>query len=396
MDKLDHAIDDVDGDVRRAMAELSGDTQAKDDTTDAGHDAPVNQGNEVDTRTAAEIARDPMGRFARRSSDSKPDAAAKEPTTTAESTPKDQAPPPTSDSNAAGGPPSSWSLKSKAAWDALPADVRADIAKREVEVSQGLKALGDYRELKPYADMAQQNNTTIAKALDHFVRIDTICKQDLGAGLAFIVQNSGRNQQQAAELFASLAEKFGGQSLARQPAPAAPNAVTSHQGDPLHELLQPLIQPLVQKIGTLESSLTQRQQAEQTRQLQTLSQAIEQFSSDPSNRYFPELEGMITRLLESGIVPRTGNPTADLRAAYDMAARAHPEVSQALIEQRLSTEAEAKRKREQEAADKAKAASRSMGGSRVPGAFVSNDPGNDGPDDVEADVRRALRQLSMV
>jgi hypothetical protein len=394
----DEIIDDVDDDVRKAIAELSGDAPPADKivSDDPGTTSSA-AGNGTDTRTAAEIARDASGRFAKRDA-TKADTPPTTDTTTPAGTHKDaSAVPSAADAPPVGGPPASWSVKAKAAWDQLPADVKADIAKREGEVAQGLKALTDYKDLKPFADLATQHNTTIAKALDRYVRIDQLCNRDLPAGLAMIAQNSGLNQQQAAELFAGLAQKFGGTVPAKQPGTTTPNGAAAPTADnPLHELLQPLLQPLVQKIGTLEGSLTQRQQDEQRSAMQRQSQAIQEFANDPANRYFPELEEMMTRFLESGIVPRTGNAIADLRAAYDMAARAHPEVSQALIEQRLTAEAEAKRKREQEAADKARNASRSMSGSRVPGTVTRDTPqGGGDSDDVEADVRAAIRQLSM-
>ena len=409
--KEDPIVDDVDDDVRKAMAELRGeaipDPVVNDnDEPDAGDIAgDVGGGDEPPKGTV----RDAHGRFVKKSSDAAASEVGKADSggtgtggaDKTAATPDDQS---QSQPAANIAPPASWSIKAKAAWDQLPADVRSDIAKREGEMAQGLAALRDYKDLKPYADMAQQHGTTIAGALDHFVKMESLCRRDLGAGLAFIAQNSGLNQQQAAQLFSGLAQKFGGSVPATQPGAQPQNGQPNAQDNTLHELLAPLLNPLVSKIGALESNLTQRQQMDQQAQLRMQSQAIEQFAADPANRFLPELEGHMTQLFQSGMIPRTGNPAADLRAAYDMAARMHPEVSQALIEQRLQAEAETKRKEEQERAAKAKAASRSMSGSRVPGTVVKPPPSqqqNDSgfvqrdSDDVTADVMEAIRQLSM-
>ena len=143
--------------------------------------------------------------------------------------------------------------------------------------------------------------------------------------------------------------------------------------------------------------MTTQQQQAQTHLRTSIQSALESFRADPANRYFDNLEETIADLFEKGVVPRTGDHMGDLRKAYELAARMNPEVSEALIEQRLREQEEAKRKREQEAADKARKASRSISGSRVPGTVVQpRDEGLSGPDDVEADVRRAFKTLSQV
>jgi hypothetical protein len=296
----------------------------------------------------------------------------------------------------AGGPPPSFSVKTKAEWQAIPEHVRADIVKREAEMQQGLVALRDYKDLKPYAEMAQRHNTSIKDYIDRTLRIEGLIKQDLGAGIAHIAQNAGLNQQQAAQLFANLAQKLGGHA----PSPQA----GSPQGDadPLAEALSPILnkmlQPYLQKVDTLHTSYTSREQADRNAQAQSLGQALQTFASDPNNKFYADLEGQMTQLFERGLVPVTGNHQADIKAAYDMAARMHPEVSEALIEQRLRDKEEARRRTEQEAADKAKQASRSLTGSRIPGSRVvetqdASASNGSYDSDLEADVMRAYRAV---
>lgn len=298
----------------------------------------------------------------------------------------------------AGGPPPSWSVKAKAAWDDLPADVRADIAKREGEVAQGLSALRDYKDLKPYAEMATKHGTTLKKALDSYVGIENVLKQDIGKGMAIIAQNYGLDQARAGQLFAKLAQQFGAQvspgvNGSNGAAPSNHGHGAPQPGDPLYNVLKPFIDPLNHQITQLSSKLTSREEADRNASQQSLAKAIDTFSSKPENRFYPDLEETITRLFETGMVPLTGNHEGDLRAAYDIAAQMVPEVREALIEQRLRGNKDAERRQEQEAADKARKASRSLTGSRVPGTVTKTEPGikKSYDDDLAADVMAAMR-----
>lgn len=276
-------------------------------------------------------------------------------------------------------PPPSWSVKSKAAWNALPAEVREDIVKREGEVAQGLAALRDYKDLKPWAEMAQKHGTTINDALRRYVGIEQVLQKNIGLGIAQIVQNRGFNQQQAAKLFSDLAQRYGANANA--------------EPDPVADALNPLLSPLQQQIADLQSKLTSRETAEQTARMSNLDQALKTLEADPAFPYLPDLMGDMTFLLEQGRVPKSGNDLEDLKAAYQLAARLNPQVHEALIEQRLTEAREAERRKEREEAAKARSASRSLSGSRMPGAVTREAPEDDGVDDVEADVRRAMRAV---
>lgn len=350
-----------------------------------GRFAPKGKSEEIDpaTKTAADPTDDKTKAGAQATADTKTvkEAAADAPVTAA-------------------GPPTSWSVKAKAAWDRLPDEVRADIAKREGEMANGLAALRDYKDLKPYAEMAAKAGTTINKALERYVGFDKALDTNLPQGLAIIAQNKGLTQEKFAALCAQMAESYSGGKIKMAGAGSAPNAAGAapHAGapaDPLVEALRPVLGPLVEKINALEGQHTSRTKAEQAAQANTLGQAITKFSADPANRYFTELEETMTRLMETGMVPMTGNHLSDLKTAYETAAQMHPDVREALIEQRLTEKLEAGRRKEQEAADKARSASRSLTGSRTPGMkVVDQQPGRPGQDDVEADVRAAYRAVA--
>lgn len=393
-------VDDADADARAAYAEVMSRTpEAETVAPEPVVDAP----KAIDTtpdivkteqKPDGDRPRDEHGRFAPKSdkadADTSPTQVTTAPAAQAEQKPAETPAAAATEQPAAPAvaPPPSWSIKAKADWDKLPEHIRADVAKRETEVAEGYAALRDYKDLKPYADMARQQGTTLSAAMQHYVNMENVLRRDVGHGLALIAQNAGLSQAQAAELFTGLAQKFGGKAPGAEPAEADPLA------EMINPLVNPIITPLQQKVADLERQLNVRAQQESIASQQALDKAITEFSADPKNRFFPDLADDIARLFESGMVKKTGNPQHDLQVAYDMAARMNPQVSEALIEQRLQTAEEAKRKREQEAAEKAKAASRSISGSRAPGTIIRDAEPDNGVDDVEADVRRAVRALS--
>jgi hypothetical protein len=408
---------EIDADARAAYAEVMGRIKDADAGDGKGHGEgaasrePAAKGGKQPAESKEEPrddSRDARGRFkskaepagdpkqpAQREGDGNPGKRETEPN------PDAAAAKPAGGEPAAGGPPPSFSVKTKAEWDKLPEHVRADILKRETEMASGLKALQDYKDLKPYQELALKHNTTIPKALDHFLRIENLLKQDLSAGMALIAQNFGLSQQQAAMHFAKLAQKLAGGSLpVSSQAPGNPTAPAGADGkpDPLAEALQPILgpmlQPLLQELQQLKGTVASREQADRNAVTQSLDEALKKFAADPANRYFADLEETMTKLFERGMVPLTGNHAADIKAAYEMAAKLHPEVGEALIEQRLNEQREQQRKAEQEAAAKAKAASRSLTGSRMPGTTIKDkrDDEPESADDVEADVIRAFRQ----
>lgn len=411
-DETDFNVDDVDQDALAAYREVAGkgpdapadkvvetpaakgepvEKPSREQPVKFGKDEP-RRGDEANKRMYPERQRAADGKFAKGTDepadkvDAKPDATVvAKPAVKAADAPAEVAKP--------GGPPPSFSVKSKADWENVPQHIKDDIIKREQETSQGLAALKDFKDLKPYAEMAKSHNTTIGTALKHYVGMENTLRQDIGKGLAQIVQNYGYDQPKAAALFAKLAQQFGGH---------APQTATSQQaptGDPLLDALRPVMAPIMQQIGALQAQITGDRQAAiqahqdgiKTQQMGTLSKAIDTFAADPANRFYPDLEEHITRLFETGMVPLTGDHASDLRTAYETAAQMHPEVREALIEQRLAERQAAERQKEQQAADKARNASRSITGSRVPGTVIQHAEEPNSHDDVEADVRRAYR-----
>ena len=394
---------ELDADVRAAFDEVG---KAPAESVDELPE-PADKGGEQ--------PRDPKGRFARKEGESdgaagnekSADGQLGDRAAAEEGTPQGQETdggvrredkPPAELVSQAAGPPPSWSVASKVAWDALPDHVRADIAKRESEVKEGFAALRDYKELKPYAEMAQRSGTTLSAALHRYTNMEQLARRDPARGLMTIAQNMGLSKEQAGQLFSQLAGTLGARPTGRpQSNGGAPFTDGPDQNDPLAEVIAPLIEralgPVTSKLGTLESHLSERQLADQNARSRTVAEAIEKFSADPQHRYFPDLEETISRLFETGMVEQTADPLGDLTKAYEMAAQLHPEVREALVSERLKAKSEEAKAKERDEAAKAKAASRSITGSATDGTDASRGKRRAGMSyeaDLEADVRAAF------
>lgn len=287
-----------------------------------------------------------------------------------------------------GAPPPGWSVKSKAEWDRLPPHVRADIVKREQEIAAGFK---QYEGLGRFAERARSSGQTLAEALHAYTAIEDLLRRDLGAGFLHIATNAGLTQYQAGQLFADLAQRLGYQLSAPGHQTASGGSATDQNvaADPnlLQQVIGPVMQPLMQRINSLEQSLRAQLEADHRQRERAAGEAIEQFRRDPANRYYDNVEADIARLLESGAVPRTGNPLQDLAKAYELACWQHPEIREQLINERMA-KAEQQRKQD-DSVDRAKRAAKSVNSTAAHG--ISKPAGAaDGKDPLAAAIEQAM------
>lgn len=283
-------------------------------------------------------------------------------------------------------PPGGFSPKTKAEWEKITAaypHLAADIAKREQEIAAGFAQYEGMRELRPYMDMARSQGQSLKQALDNYTGIEAAL----------------RNPQQALGVLLHLAGNAGypPQRLAMELAPYL-GSPTGQQGAPQGQGAQPPIDPsmfqqwlnpLAQEVNSLKSLFQQQSEAAKAREFTAIGTVLERFKSDTSHRYYENVEPQMTQLLERGIVPRTGDYATDLQAAYDMACRLNPEISELLLNERTAKSEAAKAAAEKETAEKARQASRSITGSPSGGSV--KDGSDSGGDSVEDDVRRAVR-----
>jgi hypothetical protein len=265
-------------------------------------------------------------------------------------------------------PPPSWSPTAKAAWEKLPDAVRADIAKRELEISNGFK---QYEGVKPFAERAAKGGQTLAQALTAYTGIEELVRRDFAGGVMHIAQNAGLTQHEAARVFGQIAQRLGFQFSAPAAQPAGGSPGDQKLGaDPnvLQELLKPVLEPILQKVNALEGTFGAR--------LRVSKPSASRLRSNPSRHSdrIPPTATTTTSSRRSEICSsvawcsaRETSPPI-LKAAYEMACWQNPEIRELLINERSAAAEEQRQSQAREQAAKARAASRSVTGAPAPGA----------------------------
>lgn len=249
-------------------------------------------------------------------------------------------------------PPPGWSVASKQAFDALPPSVKADIAKRETEINQGFAELREYRDLRPYKDMAAQHGTTIRGALDNYIAAEKLLTEKPREGIVYLAQRYGVDLR-----------SFGVQTTGQQP------HQTRAAGQPGLQPLAQAIAPLAQKVVALERVIGQQQAQQLEGRKAELGSQIEAFGANPANKWFDNVLPDMVRIMRSA-------PGTPLQKAYDDACYMNAEVREALIKERITTEAKSARQRAEQAASAARRSAGGITGSPLPGASANgSEPG---------------------
>lgn len=95
-------------------------------------------------------------------------------------------------------PPPSWSAQSKAEWPNLPAEIRAAVAKREIEYDAGMRR---YACLGKFAEEAESRGSTLSVELEGMRQLDKIIRRLLGEpvrGLALLCWRYDRDPEEVA------------------------------------------------------------------------------------------------------------------------------------------------------------------------------------------------------
>jgi hypothetical protein len=278
----------------------------------------------------------------------------------------------------AAAPPHGWSPKSKAEWDRLPPHIREDIAKRELEVANGFR---EYEGVKPFLARAKAAGQSLGQALTAYTGIEDLIRRDFSSGVMHIAQNAGLTQHEAARAFGTIAQRLGFQfsAPASQPAGGSPAHQPAGGPDPdaLRQLLEPVLKPILERVNTIDTTFRSQAEGVRTQRLTEAQRVVETFRTDPAHKYYANLEDRIGDLLDRGIVQRTGDLAADLKAAYEMAAYADPEIRELLINERQAATAGERTRQANEEAQRARSASRSVTGAPAPGAREGRRVGND-------------------
>jgi len=255
-------------------------------------------------------------------------------------------------------PPPGWSPASKAVFDTLPDSVKADIGKREQEVSQGFAKLQRYKDVEHYADHFEGHGFTLGQAFDRYAEADRKLNADFTTGIVELCSHFGKDPLELAQ---TLSRAFGGQTEQN-----SQDAGASYQPD--------LAAYLNQQLGPLRETINSLKSERDAQHRQTISKSVDEFFNDKANLYVDNVADVMIPLLNAGF---------PLKQAYEQACWQHPEVREQLINERLKSSSEAQAKT---VAD-AKRASRSVSG--APGQGSS--PAADADLSIREQLQRGLR-----
>lgn len=241
-------------------------------------------------------------------------------------------------------PPSTFTAAAKAAYQALPKDspLRADIKKREADYQRGISQYKQaaeqgsslLAEIQPYMGIIQSEGGTPQRAIKQLLNT----AYQLRSGTP---QDRGRLVMQIAQQYgADLSQFISPQQTEGQTQQFDPRTLTP--------LVQQLVNPLAQEFQQFKTQfMTAQQQREQAEQ-QAAEASIEQFRNAADSQgnakhpYFENVRALMADFLNQG-------HAQTMEQAYEMACRAHPEVSAAVMSEQTQRQeaqrlAEAKRK----------------------------------------------------
>lgn len=350
-------VDDLEGDIRAAMEQVSNGPAA----TDVSPDPSPEPAAQPEPTSEGERARDEQGRFAKDAKAAK-DAAVP----TVKDAPKVAQPKavaPKTDAAVAPAqhnavaqpiaPPSNWKGAAKVKWDLLPEPVRKEISEDYTRLSQ-TEARLQRLDATIGPDRAQAlaaTYGTVEQGIQSLLSISDMATKNPTGFILWFAQQRGVNLAQMA-----------GQPQAAQQAP------------------QQASDPVMQKVSALEAMLNGFVQQQHGAQTQGLQSEIDRFSSDPSHPYFNDVRPDMAALIQAG-------RAKDLQQAYDMAIWAHPDIRSSLIENQAREKSSQQSATAQQARNASVSVSGSPAGSKVP---------SDEPDEtLEQTLRRAqARSLS--
>jgi hypothetical protein len=217
-------------------------------------------------------------------------------------------------------PPQSWAKDKHEVWSKMDPAAQEYYEQREKQMLDGLEQYkensGFGKQLKevftPYKALLQAQGVDEVKATQYMLN-------------AHYRLSSGSPQEKAA-YFAGLAQSYGIDLAGVQPAQ--------------QQQIDPNVKALQEKVGSLETALTQRQQQELTATQNKVKSEVEAFAADPKNVYFDECADDIALYVGAG---------STLAEAYQKAVYANP-VTRAKEISRLQAENE-KALREKSAAE---------------------------------------------
>lgn len=245
-------------------------------------------------------------------------------------------------------PPSSWNEQAKAAWGALPPDVRQAIAKREEEVQKGMTRhdgeLNLGRQIKEVATQFDGTIQAVGMPPHEIFRNYLAIERTLQSG----------TPEQKKRVLIDAAKAYGIDL-------GAPSNTPSPD-----EYVDPQLQTLMEQVSGLQKQLDEERGYRQQQSLDANTKQVEAFAADAAHPHFDAVAPEMILLIRAA--KEQGKPIA-LQEAYEKACWANPDIRSSLLkEQEDKRVADAKAK-----ADAARRAGSSVTGAPGPTIPVKPD-----------------------
>lgn len=342
----------------------------------AGTDtAPVTQGAPEGSQPTHGVPRGPDGRFvsteeSQESPTPSPTEVEVEPATPSSEEATGETEPEPLD------PPALWSLEHQNEFRSLDPKAQQFVLDRIGEnqpnpLTQTVESI-----IQPRLEDWNRRGFTPEMALNQLLALSDLASQDPGNFVTYFMEQAGLTPEDIWEI--------------EQPAPMTPQPSIgeTEEGDTVYS--DPRIAQLQQQIQGLQDQLAQTTQGvnqrisseEQQREQQVLNE-INQFrtaqddSGKPAHPYFDEVKTLMGNMMSAGSAPT-------LQDAYDMACRAHPQVSAKIAAAVKAAEDRQRQKEEREAAKKAEQAGTTVTGSPSSSAAAVTEPTGDLREDLRA------------
>lgn len=246
--------------------------------------------------------------------------------------------------------PEHWSADDKAAFDALPDDIKPMWLEKSKSLESGyqekFQALADERKqieryksldsaFEPYREKLALEGVSEAQAVQRLMAAQTYLERDPVQAIGWLAKSYGVDLTQFAPQQASAEDEFD----------------------------DPTITPLKQKIADLEAREANRMQSAQMQQRQALMGEIAAFrdaateDGSPAHPHFDSVRTHMGALMQA-------EPSLTLEAAYEQAVWANPEVRASLIKAQEAEAAKARETARKDEVKKAKKAGKTKSASR--------------------------------
>lgn len=215
--------------------------------------------------------------------------------------------------------PKSWKKEVEPIWARAPAELHEYVYQREADVTRGIQQ---------YSQGHQRWNALTAPFQQVFAQDPNFDPTPVLQNLMnthLMLANPQVSVAQKKEFLLQAAKSYGFElSPAQAAQAAAENGVPDISQHPEFVAMNQRLLQHEQFLRQQQQTMQQRQQQEYQAALEANQKTVNAFTSDPKNKYFPDVADDVLRLIQTGAAN-------DLAAAYEMAIWANPTVRQKLL-----------------------------------------------------------------